>query len=80
MVRTIFTDETMELEVGYRPAREFDEAKLLLILSPVDKNDIALNNEIVLDEYDIDELISQLELFKDIISSANEKDKQTKQF
>ena len=71
MTRTIFTDETMELEVGYTPAKENEKAKLLLLLSPVDKNDIALFNQIELDEYDITEFISELEIFKDIISSQN---------
>jgi hypothetical protein len=81
MTRTIFTDGTMELEVGYIPVvispnseRVLnDKAKLLLLLSPVNKEDIALNNEIVLDEYDIDELISELQLFKDIIYEQNKK-------
>jgi hypothetical protein len=71
MTRTIFTDETMELEVGYRPAEVNEKAKLLLLISPVDKNDIALNTEIVLDEYDISEIISQLEIMQDIIAEAN---------
>lgn len=79
MVRTIFTDEKMELEVGYIPVVKSpnservlnNKARVLLMLSPVDKDDIALNTEIQLEEYDIVELISQLELFKDIISAQN---------
>jgi hypothetical protein len=71
MVRTIFTDETMELEVGYTPANKNNKAKVLLLLSPVDKDDIALNNTMELEEYDVHELISQLEIMKDIISSQN---------
>jgi hypothetical protein len=70
MVRTIITDETMELEVGYIPVSN-KEAKVLLILSPVDKNDIALINEMELDAYDVDQLIEQLELFRDIINTQN---------
>ena len=73
MVRTIFTDNVMELEVGYRPVEKNDTAKVLLILSPVNKEDIALNNEMELEEYDVDELIAQLEIMKDIISEQNEK-------
>ena len=49
MVRTIFTDETMELEVGYIPSNENNKAKVLLLLSPVDKDDIALNNTMELE-------------------------------
>ena len=81
MVRTVITDETMELEVGYRPVVVSpkservlnDKAKVLLLLSPVDINDIALFNEMELNEYDVDKLIEQLELFKDIIIEENEK-------
>lgn len=79
MVRTIITDDTMELEVGYRPIVVSpkservlnNEAKVLLLLSPVNKDDIALINEIELDEYDVDQLIEQLELFRDIIAEKN---------
>ena len=73
MVKTIITDERMELEVGYIPANEKTQAKAMLILEPTDKNDIALFNEIELDEYDIDVLIEQLQLFRDIISEQNKK-------
>jgi hypothetical protein len=81
MVRTVITDGTMELEVGYRPVVVSpkservlnNEAKVLLLLSPVDITDIALINEMELDAYDVDRLIEQLELFRDIIAEENEK-------
>jgi len=83
MVRTIITDETMELEVGFRPVvvspnteRVLNaEAKVLLILSPVNKDDIAMNIEMELDAYDVDQLIEQLKLFGEIIVEQNEKSK-----
>lgn len=81
MVRTIITDEVMELEIGFKPVvvspnseRVLNaEAKVLLILSPVNKDDIAMNIEMELDAYDIDQLIEQLKLYGEIIEEQNQK-------
>lgn len=79
MVRKIITDETMELEVGFRPVvvspnteRKLNtEAKVLLILSPVNKDDIAMNYEMELDAYDVEHLIEELQLYSEILEEQN---------
>ena len=60
MNKVIFTDETMELEVGYIAAEIGAPSKVMLWISPLHYNELA----IALDVSDIDILINQLQLFK----------------